>query len=101
MALQEEIESQGNFLFRYRGTFPIIILVLGFFIFLQTKIQDTKIQDENIFPNNFYLYTCLIVSLFGLAIRSYTVGHTPANTSGRNTSEIGRASCRERVLVQV
>jgi len=30
---------------------------------------------------------CLLVSLAGLAIRIYTVGFTPANTSGRNTEE--------------
>jgi hypothetical protein len=28
---------------------------------------------------------CLIVSFFGLAIRVFTVGHTPKRTSGRNT----------------
>jgi len=27
-----------------------------------------------------------LISLCGLAIRVYTVGHTPANTSGRNTA---------------
>ncbi len=30
---------------------------------------------------------CLAVCLFGLLIRIYTVGYTPANTSGRNTAE--------------
>ena len=33
----------------------------------------------------FFEYFCLFIALFGLVIRSYTVGHTPANTSGRNT----------------
>ncbi|MEI3590430.1 MAG: hypothetical protein V8Q44_05920 [Alistipes ihumii] len=30
---------------------------------------------------------CLLVSLFGLAIRIRTAGHTPDRTSGRNTAE--------------
>jgi len=30
---------------------------------------------------------CLIVSFFGLAIRIFTIGHTPKGTSGRNTRE--------------
>lgn len=86
MALQEEMESQGNYLFRHRGTFPIIILVIGFFVFLQSKMNTEIIQKENPLTQTVYDYVCLFVSLFGLIIRSYTVGHTPANTSGRNTS---------------
>jgi hypothetical protein len=30
---------------------------------------------------------CLAISLIGLGIRIYTVGHTPKNTSGRNTAD--------------
>ena len=86
MALQEEMESQGNFLFKHRGTFPIIILVIGFFIFLQTKMNSETLSNETLIQENTYQYICLFISLFGLIIRSYTVGHTPANTSGRNTS---------------
>ena len=86
MALQEEMESQGNFLFKHRGTFPIIILVIGFFIFLQTKMNSEILPDEKPLQEDIYLYFCLFISLLGLLIRSYTVGHTPANTSGRNTS---------------
>jgi protein-S-isoprenylcysteine O-methyltransferase Ste14 len=86
MALQEEMESQGNFLFRYRGSFPIIILVVGFGVFLQTKIQDNTILSGDPVKEELFWYLCLFVSLFGLIIRSYTVGHTPANTSGRNTA---------------
>jgi uncharacterized membrane protein len=51
MALIEEFEEEGIWLFRYRSLLPIII------------------------------------SLIGLGIRIYTVGHTPKNTSGRNTKE--------------
>ena len=86
MALQEEMESQGNFLFKHRGTFPIIILVIGFFIFLQTKMNSEILSNETLIQENIYQYVCLFISLFGLIIRIYTVGHTPANTSGRNTS---------------
>ena len=30
---------------------------------------------------------CLSISFFGMAIRIYTIGHTPSETSGRNTRE--------------
>jgi protein-S-isoprenylcysteine O-methyltransferase Ste14 len=85
MALLEEMESQGNFLFKYRGTFPIIILVIGFGIYLETEINSEKYAWEDTLREKIYEFFCLLVSLFGLFIRSYTVGHTPANTSGRNT----------------
>jgi protein-S-isoprenylcysteine O-methyltransferase Ste14 len=76
MALQEEMESQGNYLFKHRGTFPIIILLIGFYVFIR--------EDTHEFGS--YQYVCFLVAMFGLYIRSYTVGHTPANTSGRNTA---------------
>jgi isoprenylcysteine carboxyl methyltransferase (ICMT) family protein YpbQ len=34
-----------------------------------------------------YIAGCILVSLTGLAVRIYTVGHSPDNTSGRNTAE--------------
>jgi protein-S-isoprenylcysteine O-methyltransferase Ste14 len=87
MALQEEMESQGNYLFKYRSNFPIIILVAGFIVFLQAVFHKKNFPEGNIFMENYYLYVCLAVALLGLVIRIYTVGHTPANTSGRNTAE--------------
>ncbi|RZJ30216.1 MAG: lipid A phosphate methyltransferase [Flavobacterium sp.] len=87
MALQEELENQGNWLFRYRGTLPLIILLLGYILFTRTRLYpETSFLGES---NEIYFGTfCLLVSLFGLAIRVYTVGHTPKNTSGRNISQL-------------
>ena len=86
MALQEEFESQGNYLFKYRGIFPIIILVIGFVVYLQTELHKGAFYWENDSQERAYEYFCLIVSMFGLVIRSYTVGHTPANTSGNSST---------------
>lgn len=82
MALKEELESQGNWLFKYRSTLPIGILLIGLGVYAQTSL-------ENKTSNCSWLYEilCLIVSCIGLGIRMYTVGYTPKNTSGRNTSE--------------
>lgn len=79
MPLQEEMEKQGNFLFRYRGSLPLIILITAFVVFA-FRINTT------IYPN-WYPYVCFGVSCLGLFIRIYAVGHTPKNTSGRNTKE--------------
>lgn len=82
MALQEEFESQGNFLFRYRSNLPLVIILVGLAVFVLNRLSAnySPIIDYNVLE-----YISLAVSLLGLAIRIYTVGHTPANTSGRNT----------------
>jgi protein-S-isoprenylcysteine O-methyltransferase Ste14 len=83
MALQEEFESQGNFLFKYRGYLPILILLPGIYVFMQMEANSDLSHDVK----DMYRLICLLVGLFGILIRAYTVGHTPKNTSGRNTSE--------------
>lgn len=87
MALREEFEKQGIWLFRYRSYLPIIVLVIGLLVYLRSILNpDYSILNDE-FSRDYYLYFCLAVSLLGLAIRVYTVGHTPANTSGRNVKE--------------
>lgn len=83
MALLEEFEKQGNYLFRYRGILPLVILVAGIGAFIQTAISPGGIQDPGL--NEIYRFFCLFICFIGLAIRIYTVGHSPKNTSGRNT----------------
>ncbi|MGJ3234943.1 methyltransferase family protein [Marivirga sp.] len=87
MALQEEFEQQGVWLFKYRGTLPVLILLIGMGIYLYASLNPELffIQDPNI--KNYFLIFCIAVSLFGQYIRAYTVGHTPKNTSGRNTGK--------------
>jgi len=83
MPLQEDFEKQGNFLFKYRGTLPLIILVIGIAVFADYQIFN--VENENYFLKYYYDYICLLVSFLGLFIRIFTVGYTPKNTSGRNT----------------
>ena len=86
MALKEEFEKQGNVLFVYRSYIPLLILFAGIAVFATKKA---------LYNNAGLLGLCesqneilgLIIGLFGLLIRMYTVGYTPQNTSGRNTSE--------------
>ncbi|MBT2621831.1 MULTISPECIES: methyltransferase family protein [Chryseobacterium] len=82
MALKEELEKQGNWLFKYRSTLPIGILFVGLVVSIQTNLKE-----ETNSCTIFYEFACLFVSMIGLGIRIYTVGYTPKNTSGRNTSE--------------
>ncbi|WP_172284653.1 methyltransferase family protein [Chryseobacterium sp. LAM-KRS1] len=82
MALKEELEKQGNWLFKYRSTLPIGILFIGFVVSVQMNLKEETTSCEIL-----YEFACLLISAVGLGIRVYTVGYTPKNTSGRNTSE--------------
>ncbi len=87
MALQEEFEEQGNWLFKYRSFLPLIVLFIGTALYLRTEIYpETFILKETPYEI-YYEAITLIISLIGLFVRVYTVGHTPKNTSGRNTKQ--------------
>ena len=80
MALVNSWEKQGNFLFKYRGQFPVILFVLSVpFLYFTESINESSILCWN--------YTALLVSVLGFLIRFYTIGTTPKGTSGRNTKE--------------
>jgi len=84
MALQEEMEKQGNFLFKYRGYLPLIIVAVGLAVFIEPHLT---VIHFFVLKYSTVEFIGLFISLFGLFIRAYAVGHTPANTSGRNTKE--------------
>jgi protein-S-isoprenylcysteine O-methyltransferase Ste14 len=82
MALLQSMEKQGNFLFKYRGQFPIILFILAVpFIYL-TDYNNISEQGQN-----YFLYTAITLSAIGFLVRFYTIGTTPQGTSGRNTKE--------------
>lgn len=84
MALQEEFEEQGNWLFKNRSLLPLIILVVTLAFYLLVRM-DLEVLSFDLGVDGFnYQMVCLLVSFFGLIIRIYTVGHTPEKTSGRN-----------------
>jgi protein-S-isoprenylcysteine O-methyltransferase Ste14 len=81
MALIEEMERSGNWLFKGRSYFPLalyglIIVVIG--LEWDSHFREFDATSASI---------CLAVSMFGLLIRSLTIGYTPRGTSGRNTKD--------------
>lgn len=86
MALLEEFEQQGNWLFKRRGYFPVLFLAAGLAIYLYNRYTQTPffLGNEYVLP---YFWGCVAVGLSGLVIRIYTVGHSPVRTSGRNRDE--------------
>lgn len=84
MALKEEFEKSGNWLFRHRSHIPLLILGVGAVMVIRTEVYpETFILQETPYEIYYEIF-CLLVSIFGLAIRIFTVGYTPRNTSGRN-----------------
>jgi len=82
MALTDEIVRNGNWLYRWRSYLPLLLLGLlasGFSQF--TYFADSRLLEE------VWEVMCLAVSLSGLGIRVYAIGHAPRGTSGRNTTK--------------
>lgn len=81
MALKDELRSQGNFLFKYRSYLPVLIIIAGIIV-----LVDTKLNSVNEPWHATYDIACVIVSFIGLLIRILAIGYSADNTSGRNTS---------------
>jgi protein-S-isoprenylcysteine O-methyltransferase Ste14 len=79
MALVHEFENSGNWLFKRRSWLPVFFVAAGLLMMYLGNRQAIifDLRDEMIF---------LGVSILGQIVRILTVGFTPKNTSGRNTS---------------
>jgi protein-S-isoprenylcysteine O-methyltransferase Ste14 len=84
MALREELERQGNWLFRWRSYLPLLIVPL-FFVALYNSRTDT--QEPSGAVGRCWEAFCFLLSLSGFAVRCATVAFVPSGTSGRNTRE--------------
>jgi protein-S-isoprenylcysteine O-methyltransferase Ste14 len=80
MALKEEFEKVGNWLFRWRSYLPLLLAVI-----ILAGMRNFKYPGDSHYWDRVWEILCLAISFFGLAIRSYTIGHTPNGTSERNT----------------
>lgn len=80
MALREEFESNGTWLFRWRSFLPLALL--GVFLL---ALRSYHYPGHSGRLHHIWEGVCLLVGIFGLCIRAYTAGHAPRGTSGRNT----------------
>nr|CAI78805.1 hypothetical protein [uncultured Latescibacterota bacterium] len=81
MALREETEELGNWLFKWRSYLPLLIagIVVASLVSSSHVRRDHGSMDA-------WEVLCLLISFLGLGIRVYTVGFAPGGTSGRTTS---------------
>lgn len=84
MALQEELKTQGDFLFRYRSYLPLSVLPL-FILVIFTS--ETFLLSAPQSYNTPLILAALLVGLLGQGVRIWVAGFVPRDTSGRNTKE--------------
>ena len=84
MALREELKQQGDYLFKHRSFLPLILIVIGIWV----QIYQAKFVGEanQGMTADILKTSAIYIGLLGLLVRIFTVGYTPKNTSGRNTS---------------
>jgi len=82
MALREDIEKQGNWLFRWRSYFPFLFIPILFMGLRNARILEKIFGDA---ASDFWETCAIIFSFGGLLVRCITVGYVPRGTSGRNT----------------
>jgi protein-S-isoprenylcysteine O-methyltransferase Ste14 len=83
MAYTDEMKMQGNWLFKKRSFFPVIIMSLLF----PAGLLNSSYLMGSPFIDRLWGLCCFGIALFGLGIRIYTVGYVADGTSGRTTSE--------------
>ena len=81
MRLNQEMQAQGRWLFRWRSYLPLLFLLL----FLPAL--GTYQPFVSPLVNRAWEAVCLSIGLFGVVIRCLVIGFAPEGTSGRNTKE--------------
>lgn len=79
MALKEDYERIGQFLFKFRSFVPLIL-----FPFYLSVIYFQRKNFGDFSSEYLWLTLCFFISSIGLFIRSLAVGYAAPNTSGRN-----------------
>jgi protein-S-isoprenylcysteine O-methyltransferase Ste14 len=82
MSLKNEMQKQGEFLFRWRSYFPLVFALFMFATVLADPVDAMTPESRAS-----RALACLSISIVGLMVRIYTVGFVPRQTSGRNTKK--------------
>ncbi len=80
MSLSTEMETQGQWLFRWRSYLPFVFVPCLTWEVLHSEHDSSSWWWHQVWP-----MACWCVSVLGLFVRVHCVGHAAANTSGRNT----------------
>ena len=72
MAMREEFETSGAWLFRWRSYVPLLLLALLLWVVHREPRPYAHSIDDALWD-----MLCLLVALLGMAIRVATIGCTP------------------------
>ena len=79
MALIEEFDESGNWLFNKRSYVPLILYVLAVLVIWLDG------NEMFLYSNAAWGLSCYLISMVGQIIRALVIGYVPKSTSGRNT----------------
>ncbi len=80
MTIHDAFEKEGAWLFSRRSYIPLVLLPF------MTAVILFSYDYPQMFAITFtWDIVCLLVTMIGMSIRAFTIGTTPAGTSGRNT----------------
>jgi len=82
MALIHSLETEGNYLFKYRGQFPLLLFLGAIPVIYFTDYKNYSYAEQLVFTG-----ISIVISFLGFLIRAYTIGTAAEGTSGRNTQE--------------
>lgn len=80
--LHGSMVRQGRQIFRWRGHLPLLFLLPAAFAVYQNFHLERLICEH---IEDIWGTFAFMVSMIGIALRAFTVGYVPKNTSGRNT----------------
>lgn len=81
--LIDELERQGQWLFRRRSYVPLLLVPLA--VWVISSHESYLAGSEGL--DFVYKLTCLVIALAGLAVRVFVHGYALEGSSGRNTKE--------------
>ena len=91
MALREELEGQGKWLFRWRSYLPLLLIPL---LFLALRHSGGLERVGGPVAAGVFKGFCVAISFAGLAVRGITVGYIPTGISNRNTARLEAVDVR-------
>ena len=85
MALREEMEKQGSWLFRWRSYLPLLGIPITLIALRNSEYLERVFGDS---VEEFWGFFSIFISFLGLAVRCFTVGYVSRGTSGRSTHSL-------------
>jgi steroid 5-alpha reductase family enzyme len=85
MALREEMEKQGSWLFKWRSYLPLLGIPIVLIALRDSEYLERTFGES---IDTFWEFFSICISFLGFGVRCFTVGCVPKGTSGRSTTSL-------------